>query len=131
MPKALIFERFASRRLNSEPAGWNMPVSRTGSPVSTPNGTMSSISKSTSSPIWTRVAEAFLGQLDRHPLDAEVLADERAHGLHRATLRPGEHAAELLHLLVGRRLVDDHARRQLPSVITLGVSAMTATTAVR
>ena len=91
------------------PAGWKMPVSCAGSPDSTPNGTMSSISKSTSSPILTRVRQAVLAHLDRRALDAEVLADQRAERLHRAAERAGEHAAELLRLLVGRAGVDEHA----------------------
>src|SRR6185295_18257963 len=53
IPNALIRERFASAIVRSLPAGWNMPENRTGSPVSTPNGTMSSISKSIASPTIT------------------------------------------------------------------------------
>src|SRR5439155_27388226 len=53
MPKALMRERFASAIVRLEPAGWNMPWNRIGSPVSIPNGTMSSISKSIASPTRT------------------------------------------------------------------------------
>src|SRR4051795_581614 len=53
MPKALIRERFASAIVRSEPTGWNMPLKRIGWPDSTPNGTMSSISKSIASPTRT------------------------------------------------------------------------------
>src|SRR3954454_17944902 len=49
MPKALIVECVASAALNSDEAGWLTPTSRTGCPVSTPKGTMSSISKSIAS----------------------------------------------------------------------------------
>ena len=53
IPNALICERLASAIVRSDPTGWNMPANRTGSPVSTPNGTMSSISKSIASPTRT------------------------------------------------------------------------------
>src|SRR5690348_12576175 len=53
MPNALIRVRLASAMVRSEPTGWNMPWKRTGSPVSTPNGTMSSMSKSIVSPTRT------------------------------------------------------------------------------
>ena len=53
MPKALICDRVASAAVNSEPTGWNTPTRRAGSPVSMPNGTMSSTSKSIESPIRT------------------------------------------------------------------------------
>ena len=78
-----------------------MPVSRAGSPVSTPNGTTSSISKSTASPILHAVAQPVLADLDRRALDAEVLADQRPERLHRPAELPAEHGAELLRLLVG------------------------------
>ena len=39
--------------VGSELTGWKMPVNLAGSPVSTPNGTMSSTSTSTASPILT------------------------------------------------------------------------------
>src|SRR5881396_1889732 len=51
MPKALICERVALEMLNSEPAGWKTSFNFAGSPDSMPNGTMSSISKSTASPM--------------------------------------------------------------------------------
>ena len=50
---ALRIVRFASAIVRSDPTGWNIPENRTGSPVSTPKGTMSSISKSISSPMRT------------------------------------------------------------------------------
>src|SRR6266511_2137083 len=53
MPNALIRVRFASAIVRSDPTGWNMPWKRTGSPVSTPYGTMSSMSKSMVSPMRT------------------------------------------------------------------------------
>ena len=53
IPKALICDRLASAIVRSDPTGWNMPANRTGSPVSTPKGTMSSISKSIASPTRT------------------------------------------------------------------------------
>ncbi len=46
IPNALMSERFASAMVRLEPAGWNIPSKRTGSPSSLPNGTTSSISKS-------------------------------------------------------------------------------------
>ena len=103
MPKALIFERVARETVSSEPAGWKIPVSFAGSPVSTPNGTTSSISKSTSSPIRTECVRPSSLHLDRQPLDAQVLADQRPQRLHRTAERPREDAAELLRLLVGCR----------------------------
>src|SRR5690242_19879052 len=46
IPKASMLELLASAMVKSDPTGWNIPENRTGSPVSTPNGTMSSITKS-------------------------------------------------------------------------------------
>ena len=100
IPKALIFERFASAALNSDAAGWNTPTSRTGCPVSTPKGTMSSISKSIASPILTLWRQPVLDHLERRPLDAEHLADQGRDRLHRAALLSAEDRGELLHLLV-------------------------------
>jgi hypothetical protein len=53
MPKALIRDRRASAIVRFDATGWNMPSNRTGRPVSMPNGTMSSISKSITSPTRT------------------------------------------------------------------------------
>src|SRR5207253_2335701 len=55
------------------------------------------------------VHRPLLAHLDRRPLDAEVLADERPERLHRPAERSAEDAAELLRLLVGSGRVDEHA----------------------
>src|SRR5581483_6927556 len=46
------------------------------------------------------VAETLLHDLDRRPLDAEHLTDERSERLHRSALLPAEDCCQLLHLLV-------------------------------
>src|SRR5581483_11183428 len=56
-----------------------------------------------------RVIEAIVLDLDRRALNAQVLADEWAAGLHRTAERPREDRAELLDLLVRCGLVHDHA----------------------
>jgi hypothetical protein len=114
MPNALIRELLASAIVRFDPAGWNMPSNRTGSPVSTPNGTMSSTSKSIASPIRHRVTHAVVGHLDGRALDAKHLADERRERPHRATELPAEDADELLDLLVRRLLVHEHAELPIP-----------------
>jgi hypothetical protein len=48
-----MLERVAVATVSSQPAGRKMPLSRAGSPVSTPNETTSSISKSTAAPMMT------------------------------------------------------------------------------
>ena len=55
------------------------------------------------------VAAALRGELHRHPLDAEVLSDQRREGRHRPAERPAEHAGQLVRLLVARRFVDQDA----------------------
>ena len=70
---------------------------------------MSSISKSMAFADANAVAEAVVHDLDRRALDPEHLADEGRQPFHRATLLPAEHRRELLHLLVGRALVHEHA----------------------
>ena len=102
-----------------------MPSNRTGSPVSMPNGTMSSISKSIASPDAHAVAQAVVGHLDPRPLDAEHLADQRRQPGHRASELPAEDLYELVGLLVVACSSMNIPSRQLPSVIIFGVSMIT------
>ena len=55
------------------------------------------------------VAKAVVDDLDRGLLDAEHLADERDEARHRAAELAAEHRRQLVHLLVVRALVDEHA----------------------
>ena len=91
-----------------------MPSKWTGCPVSIPNGTMSSISKSITLPIAHAVEHPVVDDFDRRTLDTEHLADERRKSRHRAAHRPAEDADELVHLVVGRALVDEHAELPVP-----------------
>jgi hypothetical protein len=125
MPKALILDRVASAIVRSDPTGWNIPENLTGSPVSTPNGTMSSISKSITSPIRTLWCNPSSSTWIT-ALDAQHLADQRGKPGHRSTQLAAEDLDELVELRVRRAVVDDTPTRQLPSVITFGVSAMRA-----
>ena len=102
-------DRFASAIVRFEPTGWNMPSKRTGCPVSTPNGTMSSTSKSIASPIrtlWRRPSSTTSIGARSTPSTSPTSG---ASACHRAAHLPAEDRAELLHLLVGRVLVDEHA----------------------
>ena len=100
-PNASMFERVALAIVSSEPAGWKMPTSRAGSPDSTPNGTMSSISKSTLSPIltlWRRPSSWTSIGARSTPRFSPISG---ASAGHRPAELAAEHAAELLGLLVG------------------------------
>src|ERR671918_1032162 len=55
------------------------------------------------------VAQAVVHDLDRRALGAEHLPDERDDRLHRAALLPAQDCRQLLHLLIGCALVDEHA----------------------
>src|SRR5436309_13656282 len=55
------------------------------------------------------VPEPVVDDLDRSPLDPQVLADEPAERRHRAAELPAEDAEELLGLLVRCLLIDEHA----------------------
>ena len=125
IPNAPIRERFASAAVNSEAAGWNTPVSRTGSPVSMPNGTMSSTSKSIASPIRTTVLSpssmTCIGARST-PSISPMSGARPPSGLPSGA----EDRRELLHLIVGCAIVENTPTRQFPSVITFGVSATAA-----
>ena len=86
MPNALIRVRFASAIVRSDPTGWNMPWKRTGSPVSTPNGTMSSIVEVDRVTDADAVPQPVVVDLDRGALDAEDLADQGSEA--RPSVRP-------------------------------------------
>src|SRR5439155_24483389 len=60
------------------------------------------------------VRQSFLAHLDRGPLDAEVLTDERSQRPHRAAQLTAEHGRELVGLLVGSRRVDERADAPVP-----------------
>src|SRR3954451_15452644 len=60
------------------------------------------------------VPDAVVDDLDRHPLDAEHLADERDEARHRPSELPAEDGRELVGLLAGCRLVDEHAELPVP-----------------
>jgi len=107
MPKALILDRFASAIVRSEPAGWNIPANFTGSPVSTPNGTMSSTSKSMASPM-DAVAQPIIFDFDRCPLNAQHLADQRREPRHWPTQLTAEDLDQLVELRVRGTVVDEH-----------------------
>ena len=84
IPKALIRERFASAIVRSDATGWNMPVNRTGSPVSTPNGNDVLDLEVDHVPDAHAVPKPSSSNLDRRSLDAEHLAYERSKRAHRA-----------------------------------------------
>jgi len=107
MPKALILDRVASAIVRSDPTGWNIPENLTGSPVSTPNGTMSSISKSITSPIRTLWCNPSSSTWIT-ALDAQHLADQRGKPGHRSTQLAAEDLDELVELRVRRAVVDEH-----------------------
>ena len=93
-------DRFASAMVRSDATGWNIPENRTGSPVSTPNGTMSSISKSIPSPTLHGVSQAVVVDLDHRALGAEQFTDERCEAGHRAAELAAEDPHELVELSV-------------------------------
>jgi hypothetical protein len=98
-----------------------------GSPVSTPNGTMSSISKSIPSPTRTACRRPSSSISITARSAPSSLADERGQTGHRAAELAAEDPHELVELRVARLLADEHPDRQLPCVMTFGVSAMIAT----
>ena len=60
------------------------------------------------------VEHTVVDDLDRRTLDAEHLADERGEARHRAAHLSAEDADELVHLVVRRALVDEHAELPVP-----------------
>src|SRR4051794_12673829 len=54
--------------------------------------------------------KSVLDDLDRGPLDAEHLTDQRNDPLHRTALLPGHDGGQQLHLLVGRAGVDEQTK---------------------
>ena len=83
MPKALILERVASAIVSSEPTGWKMPVEpdRLAGLDAERHDVLDLEVDRVADP--DAVPQAVLAHLDRRPLDAEDLADERAERLHR------------------------------------------------
>jgi hypothetical protein len=61
-----------------------------------------------------RVLQAVLANLDRQPLESQVLPDQRSQRLHRTAERSREDGAELLCLLVRRLVVDHDAEAPIP-----------------
>ena len=127
IPKASIFDRFASAMVRSDATGWNMPLNRTGWPVSMPNGTMSSISKSIASPILT---------LCRTPSSTTSIGTRSTpsisptSGASPAIGPPSWPPNTAVSFSICSSLAFSSTNMpsfQLPSVITLGVSAIAAT----
>jgi hypothetical protein len=120
MPYALIRDRFASAIVRSDPAGWNMPENLTGSPVSTPNGTMSSISKSIMLPMRTLCRRPSSLTSIGGAFNPQHLSDQWAKPGHRPTQLPAKDLYQLVELRIRGSVVDKTPTRQFPSVITLG-----------
>ena len=126
MSNALIRDRRASAIVKFEPTGWNMPWNRTGSPVSTPNGTMSSISSDHVTDAH-RVPQPIIADVDRRTLGTQHFSHQWSQCRHRATELATEHLHKLVQLLLACLLIENNPNRQFPAVITFGVSAIAAT----
>ena len=109
MPKALMRERFASAIVRSDPTGWNIPENCTGSPVSTPNGTMSWIWKSIASSTRTLCSSPSSSMSIAARSTPSISPISGASARHRPTQLAAEDLDELVELRVGRLLVDEHA----------------------
>ena len=90
MPNASIFDRFASAAVSSDATGWKIPVEPRRLARLDPEGDdvldleVDRVSDADA------VTQPFLDDLDRRPLDAEHLADERGQPGHRPALLPAE-----------------------------------------
>jgi hypothetical protein len=74
------------------------------------------------------VPQPLVVELDLRALHADHLSNQRGDPFHRPSELSSEDLAELVGLLVGGPRVDeDSDARQLPSVMTLGVSMITTT----
>jgi len=127
MPKASIFDRVACAMVSSEPTGWKMPVTLAGSPVSTPKGTTSSISKSTASPMrieWRRPVLDHRDGARSRPRFSLTSGPSASMGPPRAPEKtPPSLAAWSSEAAASMKTPS----RQLPSLMTLGVSTTAAT----
>src|SRR3954469_8969118 len=125
IPKALICDRFASAIVRSEPTGWNMPANLTGSPVSTPKGTMSSISKSIASPTrtpWRRPSSVTSIRARSTPSTWPTSGARPAIGPPSCPLKTFASLSACSSLACSSMNIPT---RQFPSVITFGVSMIT------
>ena len=127
MPKALIRVRFASAIVRSDATGWNMPAEpdRLARLDAERHDVLDLEVDRVPNP--DAVTQAVIVHLDRRPLDAEHLAHQRRQRPHRPAKLSAEHLDQLVGLLVGRLASMNTPKRQLPSVITFGVSAIAAT----
>jgi hypothetical protein len=127
MPKALILVRFASAITRSDPTGWNIPANLTGSPVSTPNGTMSWIWKSITSSTRTlcsRPSSSMSITARCTPSISPISGASPAIG---PPSCPPKTWTSLSNCSSDASSSTNTPTRQLPSVITFGVSAMSTT----
>src|SRR5947209_972906 len=127
MPKASMFERVARATLSSVPAGCRTPVNLTGSSPSDPNGTTSSISKSTASPIrtaWRSPSSCTSMGARWTPRFSPTSGPSACIGPPSA---PENTAPSLSACSSEAAASMNTPRRQFPSLITLGVSATAAT----
>ena len=127
MPNASIFERVARATVSSEPAGWKTP--RQPHRIGVLRAERHDVFDLEVDRVADahRVVEPVLTYLDGRALEAQVLPDERAKRLHRTAERAEKTPPSFSACSSDASASMNMPRRQLPSLMTLGVSATAAT----
>jgi hypothetical protein len=127
MPKASIRERRASAIVRFDATGWKAPSNRTGRPSSFPKGTMSSISKSMTSPTRTVCSSPSSRNSIAARSTPRTSPSSGTSAANGPPSSPPKTLTSLSNCSSDAWSSTNSPSRQLPSVITFGVSMMATT----